>query len=170
MFAVEANNNETTNGFYVCICSVREGDDFAGLDTTSAYDSSKEKGKTPFTTEIIVPLILRVVADNPSVTNKTLRRFLEPYGKTFALTDAIIQGARTCARLELFGIPETNVMYAEAIRSELKNNGHIVEMKFTTRRETLKNIERNVIAEELLRRKKPQQQHTRYGRKKGILE
>jgi hypothetical protein len=153
MFAVEANNNETTNGFCVSICSVREGDEYSGLVDTSAYDTSKEKGKTPFTTEFIVPLILRVVAENPSVTNKTLRRILEPYGKTFALTDAIIQGARTCARLELFGTPEKNVMYAEAIRSELRTNGHIVEMKFTTRRETLKNIERIVIAEELLRRK-----------------
>ncbi len=38
-------------------------------------------------------------------------------------------------------------------RSKLRNNGHIVEMKFTTRRETLKNIERIVIAEELLCRK-----------------
>ena len=98
-------------------------------------------------------MILRAVAENPSVTNATLRRVLEPYGKMFALTDAIIQGARTCARLELFGAPETNVMYAEAIRSELRNNGHIVKMKFTTRRETLKNLERIVIAEELLRRK-----------------
>ena len=106
MFAVEANNNETTNGFCVSICSVCEGDEYSGLVDTSAYDTSKEKGKTPFTTEFIVPLILRVVAENPSVTNKTLRRILEPYGKTFALTDAIIQGARTCARLELFGTPE----------------------------------------------------------------
>jgi hypothetical protein len=53
MFAVEANNNETTNGFCVSICSVREGDEYSGLvDTTSAYDTSKEKGKTPFTTRI----------------------------------------------------------------------------------------------------------------------
>ncbi len=52
---------------------MREGDEYSGLvDTTSAYDTSKEKGKTPFTTEFIVPLILRVVAENPSVTNKTL--------------------------------------------------------------------------------------------------
>ena len=28
MFAVEANNNEMTNGFYVSICSARDGDDF----------------------------------------------------------------------------------------------------------------------------------------------
>ncbi len=37
--------------------------------------------------------------------------------------------------------------------NELKAQGHIVHMKFTTRRETLKNIDRLVISEELLRRK-----------------
>jgi hypothetical protein len=63
MFAVEANNNETTNGFCVSICSVHEGEEYSGLvDTTSADATSKEKGKTPFTTKFIVPLILRVVA------------------------------------------------------------------------------------------------------------
>jgi hypothetical protein len=61
MFAVQANNNEMTNDFYVCICSVHEGDDFSGLDT-GKIDSKGEKGKTLFTTAIIVPLIRRVVA------------------------------------------------------------------------------------------------------------
>ncbi len=37
--------------------------------------------------------------------------------------------------------------------NEIKAQGHSVHMKFTTRRETLKNIERLVILEELLRRK-----------------
>ena len=78
MFTVKANNNEMTNVFYVCVCSVRDGDDFSGLDTGN---SKGEKGKTPFTTAMIVPLILRVVAVDPAVTNKTLRSFLEQYGK-----------------------------------------------------------------------------------------
>ncbi len=41
-FAVEANNNEATNGFYVSVCSVRDGDDFTGLGGKSndpIYDS-----------------------------------------------------------------------------------------------------------------------------------
>ena len=38
MFAVEANSNEMTNGFYVNICSVRDGDDLTGLDRIQ-YDS-----------------------------------------------------------------------------------------------------------------------------------
>jgi hypothetical protein len=152
MFAVEANNNEMTNGFYVSICSVRDGDDFSGLDT-GKVDSKGEKGKTPFTTAMIVPLILHVVAVDPAVTNKTLRSFLEQYGKPNFMTDAILQEAHTQACMELFGTPSTNLKYAEAVVNKMKAHGHIMHMKFTTRRETLKNIKRVVILEELLRKK-----------------
>jgi hypothetical protein len=51
---------------------------------------------------MIVPLILRVVAVDPSVTNKTLRLFLEQYGKAIFLTDAIIQEACTQACVDCF--------------------------------------------------------------------
>jgi hypothetical protein len=58
-FAVEANNNETTtNGFHVSVCSVRDGDVFTGLDGKA--NSNSEKGKTPFTTAMIVPLVLKL--------------------------------------------------------------------------------------------------------------
>ena len=117
MFAVEANNNEMTNGFYVSICSVRDGDDFSGLDT-GKVDSKGEKGKTPFTTAMIVPLILHVVAVDPAVTNKTLRSFLEQYGKPNFMTDAILQEACTQACMELFGTPY--VKYAESVMNEMK--------------------------------------------------
>jgi hypothetical protein len=149
MFAVEANNNEMTNGFYVSICSVRDGDDFSGLDT-GKVDSKGEKGKTPFRSAMIVPLILRVVAVDPAVTNKSLRFFLEQYRKLNFMIDAILQEACTQACMELFGTPSTNVKYAEAVMNEMKAQGHIVRMKITTRKETLKNIKRVVISEELL--------------------
>jgi hypothetical protein len=70
-FAVKARNNEMTNGFFVSVCSVRDGDDFSGLDGKANLNS--EKGKTPFTTSMIVPLVLKVVAVDPAVTNKSLR-------------------------------------------------------------------------------------------------
>jgi hypothetical protein len=70
---------------FILAFEVCEGDNFSGFDT-GAYDSRKEKGKTPFSTAIIVSLILRVAAEDPSITNKTLQYFLEPYGKKFVLT------------------------------------------------------------------------------------
>ena len=74
MFAVEANNNEMANGFYVNICSVHDGDDFTGLGL-SQYDSKEEKGKTPFSTVMIVPLILPVVALDPSSATRLYAAF-----------------------------------------------------------------------------------------------
>ena len=117
-FAVEANNNEMTNGFFVSVCSVCDGDDFSGLDGKANLNS--EKGKTPFTTAMIVPLVLKVVAVDPTVTNKTLRSFLEQYGKPAFMTDAIIQEACTQACMELFGTPSTNVKYAESVMNKMK--------------------------------------------------
>jgi hypothetical protein len=42
------------------------------------------------------------------------------------------------------------VKYANNIQEELRNRGHIIRMKYSNRRETLKNIERLVISEEML--------------------
>jgi hypothetical protein len=102
---------------------------------------------------MIVPLIIRIVAENPAITNKTLRGLLNSYGREYALTEAVLNEARISARLELFGTPDLNVTYADNIQEELRKRGHIVRMKYTNRRETLKNIERLVISEEMLRRK-----------------
>ena len=72
---------------------------------------------------MIVPLILSVVAVDPSVSNKTLRSILEQYGKLNFMTDSIIQEACTQARMELFRTPDTNINYVEAIMNEMKNEG-----------------------------------------------
>ncbi len=68
-FAVEANNNEHTQGFLVSVCSIWEGDNFATLNLDK-YNNAKEREQTPFKTVMIVPLIIRIVAENPAVTNK----------------------------------------------------------------------------------------------------
>jgi hypothetical protein len=150
MFAVKANNTEHTEGFLVSVCSVREGDDFATLNLNK-YNNAKEREQMPFKTVIIVPLIIRIVAENPAVTNKTLRGYLKSYGRDYALTELVLNKACCSACVELFGTPELNVKYANNIQEELRKRGHIIGMKYTNRRETLKNIERLVISEEMLR-------------------
>jgi len=94
-----------------------------------------------------------LIADNPGCTNRTLRGYLKRYGKEYAFTESILQESRSAARKQLFGSPADNVTYHRHVKDELTNLGHIVEMRFTTRRETLKNIEMIVLAEELLHRK-----------------
>jgi hypothetical protein len=42
------------------------------------------------------------------------------YGKEHALTDSILQEARTKAKAQLFGVAEDNVKFAEGMKSELE--------------------------------------------------
>ncbi len=98
------------------MCSVREGDDFATLNLDK-YNNAKEREQTPFKTVMIVLLIITIVAENPAVTNKTLRGYLKSYGRDYALTESVLNKACCSARVELFGTPESNVKYADNIQS-----------------------------------------------------
>jgi hypothetical protein len=65
----------------------------------------------------------------------------------------IIQAARTNARSEIFGDPTENCKYAVHVKNALKSEGHIVELHFTNRKETIQNVEQIVLSDELLRLK-----------------
>jgi len=73
------------------------------------------------------------------------------YGNEHALTDSILQKVRTNAKAQLFGAAEENVKLAEGMKSELEKEGHVVELVYTSRKETLKNVKRLVVGEELIR-------------------
>ena len=124
-FAVKANNTEHTQGFLVSVCSVWEGDDFTTLNLDK-YNNAKEREQTPFKAVMIVPLIIRIVAENPGVTNKTLRGLLNSYGREYALMELVLNKARSSARMELFRTQELNVKYANNIQEELRKCGHIL--------------------------------------------
>jgi len=108
---------------------------------------------SPFQTKWIVPLILSIIVNSPTISNKNLRHALSAYGKEHSLTDSILQEARTDAKAQLFGIAAENVKYAEGTKSELEKDGHIIELMYTSRKVTLRNVEQLVVGEELLRLK-----------------
>jgi len=112
-----------------------------------------EKLTSPFQTKWIVPLILSIIVNSPTISNKNLRHALSAYGKEHSLTDSILQEARTDAKAQLFGIAAENVKYAEGTKSELEKDGHIIELMYTSRKVTLRNVEQLVVGEELLRLK-----------------
>jgi hypothetical protein len=130
----------------VCIC---EGDEFVDFDD-SPTKGPPEKPTLPFWTKWIVPLILPVIVDTPSISNKNLRQYLLGYGKDLALTDSILQEARTEAKDQLFGKSEENVKYAKGMKTYIERSGHVVELCYTSRKETIWNVERLVVSKELL--------------------
>ena len=64
---------------------------------------------------MIVPLIAKTIAEMTMASNKVLWQVLEPYGKPYCFTEAIIQGARTEARKLIFGDADENVGYAHFV-------------------------------------------------------
>jgi hypothetical protein len=100
-----------------------------------------------------VPLILPVIVDTPGISNKNLRQYLLGYGKDHALTDSILQEARTEAQAQLFGKSEENIKYAKGMKTYLERSNHIVKLRYTSWKETIRNVERLVVSKELLRLK-----------------
>ena len=85
-------------------------------------------------------------------SNMMIRAILKPYAKEAFLTNGIIQVARTTAQKLTYGTPSENVKYTHHVKNR-REQGHHVSIKNTTRKETIKNVERLVVSEELLRLK-----------------
>jgi len=146
-FGVSATNSESS-GWKITKCIIREGD--TGGDVLANAAST---GRSPFHAEWLIPIIMPTIAETPMASNMMLRAILKPYVKEAFLTDGIVQVAWTTARKLLFGIPSENVIYTHHVANRLREQGHHVSIKYTTRKEALKNIDRLVVSEELLRLK-----------------
>jgi hypothetical protein len=135
------------------ICATRDGDDYNGVDVCREDELESHPPKSPFCTPWIKDLIMDIIGECPLATNQTLCRFLSLYGKPYAITDSIIQAARTQARSEIFGDPTENCKYAGHVKNALESKGHIVKLRFTNQKETIQNVERIVLSDEILRLK-----------------
>ncbi len=136
-------------GWLVSTACIREGDEFVDFDNTPTKEPP-EKPTLPFWTKWIVPLILLVIVDTPGISNKNLKQFLLRYGEDHVLSDSILQEARSEAKAQLFGKSEENVQYAKGMKRYLERSGHIVKLRYTSRKETVRNVERLVVSKELL--------------------
>jgi hypothetical protein len=102
---------------------------------------------------MIVPLIATTIAETPMVSNKVLRNILKPYGKAYCFKEKILQNSRTKARKLIFRVPEENVGYASFLKDKLEKLCHFVLLFFTNQKETIKNLKKIIIADEVLHQK-----------------
>ena len=137
-----------SSGWKILKCITREGD--TGVDVLANVAST---GRSPIRAQWLIPIILSTIAKAPMASNMMLIALLKPYAKESFLTNGIIQAAWTTAGKLLFGTPSENVQYTQHVATRLREQGHYVLIKYTTRNETMKNVERLVVSEELLRLK-----------------
>lgn len=111
---------------------------------------------TPLKARWLIPLVLRLIAEKPNMTNVDIRNvLLANYVKKKArfLTSAILQNARTMAGDKNFEEPACNVFFANALFAKLKECAHDAEVVIKERVEVLRMLER-VILSDLLRKNK----------------
>ena len=133
-FYVSATNSESSS-WKITKCITREGD--TGVDVLENVSST---GRSPIRAQWLIPIIHSTIAEAPMASNQMLRAIMKPYAKESFLTDGIIQVARTTARKLLFGTPSENVEYTHHVATRLREQGHYVSIKYTTRKETIKNL------------------------------
>lgn len=75
--------------------------------------------QSPNKAVMIKLLIASTIAETPMALNQVLWQILEPYGKPYCFTDAIIQGARTDACKLIFGDADQNVGYVHFFKEDL---------------------------------------------------
>jgi hypothetical protein len=147
-FKINASHS-VKKGWIVTRCEI--------CDTESAGATqpniNQHSSRSPYQTNMIVPLIATTIAETPMVPNKLMRKILKPYGKPYCFTDNILQNAQTKACKLIFGVPEENVGYTSFVKDELEKLGRFVMLSFTNQKETIQNVEKIIIADEVLSRK-----------------
>ena len=107
--------------------------------------SVKTKPRSPFTALWLAALICRIIEDTAKVTNKLLKDQLQAHGRPCAITEAIVQQAKTKAQTLIFGFPAENVKYANGVAHECRSLDHHFSVKYSDRKGIMKHIMAVVI-------------------------
>ena len=168
-FVVYATNSDY--GWTVTRCSVLERtDDAGGSPISIPHNLPRTISRSPYKVSMVVPLIAKTIAETPMASNKVLRQVLEPFGKEYCFTEAIIQGARSEARKLIFGDADDNVGYVFFVKEDLEKAGHFVELSFATRKTTMQNLDKIILADEVLRRKNAQMEGLKLEDRKAFVQ
>jgi hypothetical protein len=147
------------SGWVVHTAVCREGDNVLQIPPKYRIDpltTEMKKGflHIPIKAKLVVTIIKDAVADNPGISYQSIQEMMKPYAKKYTLTDSIVQDARDMAKLQLLGLAEENVQYAQVVMDQVRGLGHKVDMIFQDQRETLQLVSSVMLHEEPMRRKK----------------
>ena len=120
----------------------------AGPKTTGEDEEKKKQPRTPYHMKCVVDLIKLTIMEDPSLTNKVLRKVVEPYRYHYAFTESILQDAQKKAKLDLFGMADDKAMYAKGVVAELKHFGRYVELLYSSRAKVVLKLGNILISEE----------------------
>jgi hypothetical protein len=80
-----------------------------------------------------------------------MQSLLVDYAITDLVTDNLLQQARNWAKFKLFGSPDNNTMYCEAVCEAIVSNGHSCELLYSNHRDVIHSL-RAIVHEEIKQR------------------
>ncbi len=149
---------------------LKRTDNAGGSPISIPHNLPQTISRSPYKVSMVVPLIAKTIADTPMASNKVLCQVLEPFGKEYCFTEAIIQGARRKARKLIFGDADDNVGYVFFVKEDIEKAGHYVELSFATRKATMQNLDKIIIADEVLCQKNAQMEGLKLEEKKVFAQ
>jgi hypothetical protein len=128
-------------GWVVTVCEI---------DNRKEVESDNEvviitKPWSPFNYKMIAALIESTISTTPDANNTALRAILSLYRKEYAMTDNLIQQARTYAKNRIYGDAKHNVGFAKILARILKDMGHVVQLDMCDRESTMKRLTKVVL-------------------------
>jgi hypothetical protein len=158
-------------GWTVTRCSVlKELVDLVGSPISIPRNVPPSNSWSPYKVVMVVPLIAKTIAEIPMASNKVLQQVLEPFGKPYCFTEAIIQGARMEAHKMMFGDADEIVGYVLFVKEDLEKAGHYVQLSFTTCKATMQNLDKIIIANEVLHCKNAHMEGLRLEERKAFVQ
>ena len=74
-----------------------------------------------------------------------MRGLLSNYVNTDLITDNLLQEARDWAKLQLFGNPDENVQYCEAVKAAIIEMGHSCEFLYSECQDAIRQLRSTVV-------------------------
>ena len=110
--------------------------------------------RTPFKAHMLVSILTPDIRLTPNLTNARCKIILASYMKDKFMTLNLLQNARTLTKASVFGDPQHNVQYANALCTEIKSQGHEIVLVEKDARQIQSILDQLVVSEEALKQKK----------------
>ena len=88
-----------------------------GKGLSSAQNkSSSVKPSSPLHVKWLIDIFFENIHKTPNLPNATMRKVMEAYAPDYAITENLLQKARSEGNISVFGMPSRNVQYCRVLK------------------------------------------------------
>ena len=120
-----------------------------GKDLLSARNKfSSVKPCSPLRIKWLMDIFFEHIRETPNLSNATMCKVMEAYVPDYAITENLLQKARTEREISVFSVPSRNVQYCRVLKLAMDKQGHLVKLIFATYNATVLALSKILVDEE----------------------